>query len=359
MFLIRNAQLDDASSLLKLARMVHSNNLPDDPELLRAKIIRSRKSFTFVPMERQEREFLFVLEDTDTGNVIGSSAVIPAMGGPGKPHLYFQVRKREFYSEDLQTGQVHVTLQLGQDETGPTEIGGLILAPSYRGHRERLGSQLSLVRFHFIGLNRALFADRVIAEMMGTLTPDSRNTLWDYLGRRFINLSYTEADTFCRQSKEFIVSLFPTEEIYASLLPPEARRLIGRVGPETEPAKILLERMGFRSSGHVDPFDGGPYLEAKIDDLELVRATRKLRLIEASGPFDEQGFISVSENGNFRAMRSSYGLIGDSIAVPAETMTLLGVKPGAMLGVTPRRPSRAAGPELEAMESGAVDVAER
>jgi arginine/ornithine N-succinyltransferase beta subunit len=109
----------------------------------------------------------------------------------------------------------------------------------------------------------------------------------------------------------------------------------------------------------VDPFDGGPYLEAKIDDLELVRATRKLRLIEASGPFDEQGFISVSENGNFRAMRSSYGLIGDSIAVPAETMTLLGVKPGAMLGVTPRRPSRAAGPELEAMESGAVDVAER
>jgi arginine N-succinyltransferase len=135
MFYIRQAQLDDASSLLKLSRMVNSNNLPDDAEILRSKIIRSRKSFSQGErLDRTDREFIFVLEDTHTGNVIGGSSIIAAMGGPDRPNLFLKVRKREFYSEDLQTGQVHVTLQLCHDETGPSEIGGLILAPGYRGH---------------------------------------------------------------------------------------------------------------------------------------------------------------------------------------------------------------------------------
>ncbi|MCH6563052.1 MAG: SPOR domain-containing protein, partial [Myxococcales bacterium] len=61
-------------------------------------------------------------EDTETGNVIGTSSVISRLSWPGRPHTYFQIRKREFYSTDLQTGQVHLTLQLGTDETGPSEV---------------------------------------------------------------------------------------------------------------------------------------------------------------------------------------------------------------------------------------------
>ncbi|MCZ6835477.1 MAG: arginine N-succinyltransferase [Planctomycetota bacterium] len=340
MFYIRQALLDDASALLKLARMVNSNNLPDDAEILRTKIIRSRKSFSEGDqLTPSEREFIFVLEDTDTGNVIGGSSIIASMGGPDRPNLHLKVRKREFYSEDLQTGQVHVTLQLCQDVSGPTEIGGLILAPGYRGHQEKLGSLLSLVRFHFMGLRRTWFANRIIAEMMGTLTPDSRNMLWDYLGRRFINLSYKEADRFCRQSAEFITSLFPPEEVYASLLPPEARRLIGRVGPETEPAKSLLMRLGFQYMGDVDPFDGGPYLESKIDDIDLVTSTRVVTLGDPVDEFSEQGILSTFEHGKFKSIRSSYALVGEHISIPADAAGLLNVEPGDELGFTPRNPS--------------------
>ena len=359
MYLIRQAQLEDLSTILKLARMVHSNNLPDDPDILRSKIVRSRKSFAGSFENRADREFIFVLEDTETGNTIGCSSIIAAMGGPGHPHIYLQMRKREFYSEDLQTGQVHVTLQLATDESGPSEIGGLILSPAYRGHKAKLGALLSLIRFHYMGLQREWFDDRIIAEMMGPLTPDSRNTLWDYLGRRFINLKYAEADLFCRQSKEFITSLFPKEEIYVSLLPPEARNLIGRVGPESEPAKAMLERLGFQFHGHVDPFDGGPYLEAQLDEIELVQATRTVTLGDPADSYPRYCYLSVNGAAGFRAIQTSYAEQGDRIAIPADAAGLLGAEVGDTLGVTPaplRRTKRAS--EIESKGAAKVDVTE-
>jgi len=335
MFFIRQAQADDASTLLKLAKMVHFINLPADPDIISRRIAQSRRSFEGKARNKRERVFMFVLEDSDTGNVIGTSSIISCISWPGRPHTYLQVRKREFFSQDLQTGQVHLTVQLGTDETGPTEIGGLILGPSYRGHPQRLGAMLSLVRFHFVGLNRKQFSDKVIAEMMGPITPDSRNLLWEYLGRRFINLQYAEADRFCQHSKEFITSLMPKEEIYVSLLPPEARALIGRVGPETEPARAMLENLGFRYHGQIDPFDGGPYLEAAVDTIPLVNATRPATLGAMSGALPNEGLISASGEFGYRAVRTNYALEGDTIAIAPEQAELLGITTGAGVGLTP------------------------
>lgn len=335
MFFIRQAQADDAGTLLKLAKMVHFINLPADPDIIARRIALSRRSFEGKAKNNRERVFMFVLEDTDTGNVIGTSSIVACISWPGRPHTFLQVRKREMFSLDLQSGQVHLTLQLGTDETGPSEIGGLILGPSYRGHPQRLGALLSLVRFHYMGLNRAYFADKVIAEMMGPLTPDSRNLLWEYLGRRFINLQYAEADRFCQHSKEFITSLFPKEELYASMLPPEARALIGRVGPETEPARTMLEGLGFRYHGQIDPFDGGPYLEAAADDISLVKATRPATLGEARGALPNEGLVSANGEFGYRAVRTGFALEGDTLSIAPEMSEVLGVKPGAAVGVTP------------------------
>jgi arginine N-succinyltransferase len=320
---------------LKLAKMVHFINLPADPDVIHTKIVRSRKSFAGEPESPREREFVFVLEDTNTGNVIGTSSVIGCLSWPGRPHTYFQIRKRELYSADLQTGQVHMTLQLCTDETGPSEVGGLVVGPSYRGHEQKLGMVLSLIRFHFIGRHRDWFSDRIIAEMMGPLTQDSRNIFWEALGRRFINLSFAEADFFCQRSKEFITSLFPKEEIYVSLLPPFARHLIGKVGTETIPARRMLESIGFRYRDHVDPFDGGPYLEAQVNDIELVRTTSMAKLVRAPGSFPNAGFVSVHHKANFRAVRTAYAGSGNSISIPPEAAEVLKAKVGDDVAVTP------------------------
>jgi len=337
MFVIRQATVDDAPTLLKLAKMVHFINLPADPDIIHRKIVRSRKSFAGQIKDNRERQFMFVLEDSESGNIIGTSSVISCMSWPGHPHTYLHVRERQMCSEDLRTGQVHTTLQLGLDETGPSEIGGLILSPAYRGRKEKLGAFLSLVRFHFVGLHRDWFSQRIIAEMMAPLTPDSRNTLWEYLGRRFINLSYSEADRFCQHSKEFITSLFPKEELYVSLLPPEARNLIGKVGTETEPARAMLEGLGFKYLNHVDPFDGGPYLEAQLDDVPLVTSTHRATLVAPVDAYPHVGIISTMSDGLFRAVRAPYAEVGDAISIAADQATGLGAAIGDVIGVTPLR----------------------
>ncbi len=334
MFIIRPAKPKDLPTLLKLARMVHFINLPADNDLLTSKVRKSLSSFASKAKSERERQFMFVLEDTETENVVGTSAVISCISWPGFPHVFLKRGRREFVSKDLATGQVHTTLQFGTDESGPSEMGGLILAPGYRGHKEKLGALLSTVRFHFIGLHRAWFAKRVIAEMMGAVTPDSHTLLWEYLGRRFINLSYKEADLFSARSKEFMVSLFPREEIFASLLPPEARNLIGRVGEETEPALALLQKQGFRDTGHVDPFDGGPYVEADRDSIPLVQATSLKTLGGATTKPTGMAIVSFEPKDDFRALRAPYALDGDTVLLAAEAIEALGAKVGGKIGFT-------------------------
>lgn len=382
MYLIRRAKVEDVGTLLKLAKMVYFINLPADKEIITSKVLQSRACFIkaaggTVPSEpaddarrrkaaKDAREssgkrrtpldkgggisgrvaasdmFMFALEDTDSGSVLGTSQVIAHMGGPGDPNVSLRLAKREFFSESLQSGASHMTVQLHLDESGPTEIGGLILQPSFRRHSARLGRFLSLVRFHFMGLHRKFFADRVIAEMMAPITPDGQNLLWEYLGRRFINLTYSEADRFCQQSREFMTSLLPKEEIYLSLLPPEARALVAQVGPETVPARKLLENLGFQHHDLIDPFDGGPYLQADTDKITIVKGTRRMTLGEpvSADKCTHLGMVSsLDADGEFRAMQSP--LVADSrghIRIPTESAELLAVTQGIQVGVTVMEP---------------------
>jgi arginine N-succinyltransferase len=336
MFLIRPAVLDDLGILLKLARTVHFVNLPPDKDIIASKVIRSRKSFEgdFDDNER-ERTYMFCMEDTETGNVIGTSMIVCCISWPGHPHTYLRVRRRELFSDDLQSGQVHLTLEFETDETGPSELGGLILAPGYRGHPDKLGKTMSMVRLHYMGLHPGRFKERVLAEMMGRISPDNRNLLWDYLGRRFINLSYKEADLFCQRSKEFMTSLFPPGEIYASLLPPEARNLIAKVGDETRPARAMLEKQSFRYEGSIDPFDGGPYLEADRDSVPLIRATGRFSLNGTEAGYDRIGIVSCQGELGFRAIRSEYRVDGESVSIPHEVSEVIGAVNGTSIGITP------------------------
>ncbi len=358
MHLIRQAKITDAPTLLKLARSVHFINLPPDRPVIETKIRRSRECFKearegvngpgipgnpgFRGGPQHSPTYMFVLEDPETGNVIGTSSIVASMGDEENPNLCLRLRKRDFFSEELQSGHSHVTAQLTLDHDGPTEIGGLILAPGYRGHKEKLGKQLSFVRFHYIGLHRKRFKDDLLAEMMGAITDDSHSTLWEYFGRRFINLSYMEADRFSAHSREFMLSLLPREELYLSLLPPEARALVGQVRPETRPARAMLEALGFHPTDRVDPFDGGPHIEAKTNDIEMIRTSESIKLGDSCTQKDarESGFVSFDggvDGSEFRAVHATFRRNpgGKSVSVPKRVLETLGASPGQKVGITP------------------------
>jgi arginine N-succinyltransferase len=277
-FRIRGALPRDHDDLVGVARHLNSVNLPDDPDAVAAIIEQSVRSFTDTEKSTRRTEFVFVLEDLESQRVVGTSMIFGQLGRRDAPYIYFGVRSEEKYSTSLDSHFHHTVLRIGYSYDGPTEIGGIVLLPDYRLAHERLGQFLSYVRFLFIAMHREKFRDEVLAELLPPLESDGTSHLWEALGRHFTGLTYMEADKLSKKNKEFVKGLFPEGDVYASLLPEDAQRVIGQVGPQTKGVEKLLERIGFRYCERIDPFDGGPHFLAKTDQITLVQESRRTHL---------------------------------------------------------------------------------
>jgi arginine N-succinyltransferase len=271
MFLLRSVKKSDAADIFELSQLLNFINLPPHLETINDMIATSEHSFLNPSDEFAKNIYMFALEDRTTQKVIAVSLIHAQHGTEEEPHFFLKVGHESKFSESLNTGFVHGTLQFGMDTNGPTEIGALILHPSYRGHQEKLGKQISFVRFLYMSLFPHRFQELIHAELLPPFDPDGTSPLWEALGRKFLNMGYHEADVLSRKSKEFILSLFPTENIYQSLLPAHARWAIGQVGDETQPVKKMLESIGFRYTHEVDPFDGGPHYRCPLKEITLIK----------------------------------------------------------------------------------------
>lgn len=271
MFILRSVQPNDLKDLYKLSNIMTFINLPPDEDIISSKIDSSIKSFHNPSKRLWENYYIFVLEDHEKGEILGVSMIHAQHGTDQEPHFYLTVGQEAKFSQTINTGFVHGTLKLGLDSNGPTEIGGLILNPEYRGHQEKLGKQLSFVRFLYMANNPERFKSTIHSELMPPLDKYGNSPLWEAVGRRFFNMNYHEADILSRNNKEFILSLFPSENIYQTLLPMEARESIGKVGKETEPVKRMLENIGFKYMFEVDPFDGGPHYRCEMNNIKPIK----------------------------------------------------------------------------------------
>jgi arginine N-succinyltransferase len=281
MFLMRNVVLADLEDLYELSGKVLFINLPHDKEIIKSKIKKSLKSFSTPSDNLAENYYIFVLEDTTQNKVIGVSMIHAQHGTEEEPHFFLRVSYENKFSSTINTGFVHGTLKLGLDTNGPTEIGGLVLHPEYRGNKDKLGKQISFVRFLYMGLNPSRFKEDILSELMPPFDKNGKAPLWEAIGRRFMNMEYREADILSRSNKEFILSLFPSDNIYMSLLPMDARDAIGNVGADTLPVQKMLEKIGFRYANEVDPFDGGPHYKCKLSSIKPIQALQKVRFKKA------------------------------------------------------------------------------
>jgi arginine N-succinyltransferase len=268
---IRGATVADEDQLLAVARHLNTVNLPADRAEIRGLLEHAEKSFTGAIADPRRREYVFVVVDRETDRIVGTSMVIGQLGRRDAPYVYVDVFDEERYSATLDRHFRHVVLKVGYSYNGPTEIGGLIVAPEYRKKPERLGLLISWVRFLFIRMHREWFRDELLAELLPPLEPDGTSHLWNALGRKFTEMTYAEADRLSKKNKEFVRGLFPEGPVYASLLPEDAQSVIGKVGVQTRGVEKMLRRIGFRYAYRVDPFDGGPHFTAPTDDVLLVR----------------------------------------------------------------------------------------
>jgi arginine N-succinyltransferase len=334
-FLLRAAVPSDLEAVVELARFLDSPNLPCDEAFLRARLERSERAFAQPGPPEAEREYQFALVD-DGGRMVGTCAILSKHGTRGSPHVYLEVGEEERYAESVGVLMRHVVLQLRATWDGPTEIGSLVLHPDVRGHSDAPGKLLSWGRFAYIARHRAAFEREVLAEMRAAIDARGDNAFWDAFGRHFTGMSYADADRRSSVDKTFILDLFPRTGFYAALLDAEVARRIGEVHAEAAPALNLLERAGLRWTGHVDPFDAGPYVGAPTSNVIPIRETAVGWVIEGEPREHALAAIVASEDsGAFRAVAAPASVDGTSVLVAKEARVRLGLATGDEISVTP------------------------
>lgn len=333
-FIIRPVKHDDLNQLVDLAKQFNLLNLPGDKKVIGEKIERSELSFAG-KLAKAQSEYLFILEDVEEKAVVGSSLVLAKHGNDEVPHSFFKIFKRDHFSQDLGIGFIHQVLRFQLDFDGPTEIGGLLVDKSYRRRPEKLGKQISLSRFLYMGLYPERFEERVLCELTPPLTDEGRSEFWEALGRRFTGLPYQEADLLSQSHKEFIESLFPQDDIYLCLLDSKARLVLGRVGEATKPAQHLLESIGFNYLDEVDPFDGGPHYGANLSQILPIAQGRRLKVAEFKDAAYKEQCLVATTGENFRVSLASTDVRGNEVALAPKVRQLLEVEVGEEIYMSP------------------------
>jgi arginine N-succinyltransferase len=336
---IRGAVESDEEELLRLAGHLNTVNLPNDRPHIQRLLQHSERSFRGeIPDKR--RKYVFLLRDIRSGEALGTSMIVAQLGRRDAPYIYLDVITEEKYSSALDRHFDHTVLRIGFSYNGPTEIGGLVVAPVHRRSPERLGLSISYVRFLFIAMHRSLFQNEILAELLPPLEPDGTSHLWEAFGRRFTGMSYAEADLLSSENKSFVRDLFPSGNVYASLLSEDARSVIGKVGAQTRGVEKMLRRIGFRYAKRIDPFDGGPHFVAETDEISLVRDSAR-RKLAAGGPKEPHCRALLARDlpgaPYFRALSAPASVSGDEVFAAAEATERLEVATGEELWVLPLR----------------------
>ena len=314
-------------------------NLPRDEEFLCQRIALSQRSFDQQLEPGEFGVYVFVMESVEASKVVGTSMVMSKHGVPGHPYYWFEVSSEERRSDELDKRFVHTKLRLRSTEDGPSEIGGLILAPEYRNHPQMCGKALSIVRFAYMSMHPDRFQREVIAEMLSPFKASGGNLLWDAFGERFTGLEYRAADHLSARNKQFIADLFPREPVYATLFPESVQKTIGMPNETAKAAVRILEKVGFRYLNQVDPFDGGPYYGAARDAITSVRERRELVLPGSCNDDEDElteplALLSTETTRGFRATVVPVEECGTPI-VTKRCREALGVAAGERVSITP------------------------
>lgn len=303
-------------------------SLPVDEALLRRRIARAQEAFAREQVsEPGEEGYLFVMEDTDTGEVVGCSGIEAAVGLTDA-FYHYRLGKVIHHSKELDIYNALETLTLCNDYTGVSELCTLFLREPFRKNMN--GRVLSRFRMLFMAEFRHRFSAIAIAEMRGVSDENGESPFWGWLQQNFFSMDFTQADYLTGiGEKTFVAELMPQLPLYVKLLPPEAQAVIGKVHDNTRPALQMLESEGFRNRGYVDIFDAGPTVEAEVANIKSVRESRRLPV--RIGALDSQQtryIVCNTHVANFRAVQAHAQVTQEHLVIDAETATALQVQNG-------------------------------
>lgn len=334
--IVRPVRSADLPVLIELAHSTSSGtgltSLPPNEARLAQRVAWAEVAFRG-EAEKGDADYLFVLED-DEGRVVGTSAITGAVG-LREPWYNYRVGLTVSASRELNLYRENPTLFLVNDLTGNTELCSLFLLPEYRSGLN--GRLLSKARLLFIAEFRELFAAKLISELRGMSDEAARSPFWESLGRHFFKMEFRQADYLTGiGSKAFIAQLMPRFPLYACFLSEEARKAIGRVHPQSEPALAMLAAEGFSHQGYVDIFDAGPVVECETAKVRAVRESRTLVLaVGTPGDEAEPFLIHNRECRDCRITAAPARMAAGTLVVDQATARRLRLVPGDQVRAVP------------------------
>ncbi len=334
MRVVRPIEFHDLPALVDLADSLGPGmtTLPADRQVLAEKIERSLATFDD-RLDREDALYLLVLEDLDSGKLLGTSALYPSVGGR---FGFFSYKRLRLVQQSQSVGHsCDVSLLMpANDYTGATEVGTLAVCPLAKG--SGAGRLLARARYLLAACFPERFSELLMAEMRGWQDADGRSPFWDAVGERFFSMDFATADRLsATRGNDFISELLPKHPIYVDLLAETARSAIGRPHAASAPAMAMLLEEGFRFEGFVDVFDAGPQVHARLDTIATVRSSKEKRLVAASAPKKEQksGLVCTTDLRGFRVVATEFVCDDETIDVPDAARRAL----AAQSGVTLRR----------------------
>ena len=347
---VRLARRGDLPALLKLAAQAGPGmtSFKPDEAALEARLARVAATLAG-QAPTAEQGYLFVMEDVATGEIAGVCGLEAAVGLE-QPFYTYRKDTIVHASRELNVWSRMLTLSLSNDLTGYSELCSLLLDPSWRGHGN--GALLSKARFLFMAQFPERFGPHVCAELRGFFDDNGQSPFWQSLGQHFFKIDFDQADYLTSIGKKsFVAELMPKYPIYVDFLSPQAQAAIGVTHRDTLPARQLLEQEGMRSGAHVDIFDSGPVLEARVADLRAARDSRYLSVTLAATAGDDEAAPAVPNAepylvaclglDGFRATLVTGRPERRAFALSPLAAQALGVKPGDRIQVLPLKPPRA------------------
>ncbi len=303
MLILRPVEFRDLQGLERLA-VVSGGSLTTLPanrdhlsELINSTLTSLRKA-----VSRPEQEsYHFVLEDSQSGEIVGVSGIEAAVG-MDSPFYSYRINEVIHASSELQIHNRIPALHLCQDFTGASRLYTLFLDGE---HRQRSNLHLlSRARLLFIAAHRERFDSRIIAELQGVQDDNGQSPFWESLGRHFFNMDFAKANYLTGiDSKGFIAELLPHHPVYLPLLSEAARNALGQ--PRTDAARVkeLLEGEGFAYHGYVDIFDAGPTLEAQTDRLSTLLGCRQVEVSVTADDEESDKALALVAKGQLQDFR--------------------------------------------------------
>lgn len=330
MFLIRPATLDDIDTLEVFANTTARGmvSLPRKREFLEKKIAFSISCFSKEVKTPHDEIYCFVLENTQTHEVVGCCAVY-SKTGVKNPVCYYQLETSYPSSKTLPVPGPIQVLKSKKLTNGPAELSMLFLMSEWR--KERLGELLSLSRLLFIADHSHRISPRICARLRGIIDKEQKSCpFWEGIGKHFISMEFDKVCELLEENYAFVEEFLPQYPIYSNLLSKETQKTIGATHATTIPALKMLKKQNFNLTSDIDLFDGGPILQADTSEVRAVKTSQRLKVADSFTNVQSSPLYLVSNaRMDYRCCFAYINQIDrEQVELSQETAALLQVQPG-------------------------------